>query len=59
MPRSIQLTLLITLIAAVLIAWQASVAHLYNPTIRTPVPQPRVQDLTSAEIAARIHGIPR
>lgn len=58
MSRAIRLTLFTLLLAAIFIAWRASHAHLYNPTVRTPVPLPRAAYTpTPNEISARIYGL--
>jgi hypothetical protein len=58
MSTAIRLTLFTVFLLAMLIAWQANRAHLYNPTVRTPIPQhSTTQTPTPAELSVRIYSL--
>lgn len=58
MSTPIRLTLLTLCLFTALIAWRASNAHLYNPTVRTPVPLPQtLHTPTPAELTVRIYSL--
>lgn len=59
MSTTLRLTLFAVLAATVLMAWYSGVAHLYNPTVRTPLPLPHsTHTPTPAELSARIYALP-
>ncbi len=58
MSSMLRFTLLAVLLVAVMITWYANIAHLYNPTIRTPLPPPpTTYTPTSAERTVRIYAL--
>lgn len=58
MSPALRLTLFTVLLVATLIAWRASVAHLYNPTVRTPLPAPHTTHTpTPAELSFRLYHL--
>jgi hypothetical protein len=58
MSSTLRFMVFTVLLVAMLVAWQSTVAHLYNPTVRTPLPAPRTTSTPNpAELSIRIYHL--